>query len=1049
MHNLDTEQILLEQSKDNHGQIRASACALLEFAKEWDIESVLKLTTPFFLTHVMYAIARAPSWGHMEESTARFFSLLYKEHSARPNPYDFTSPLLNLVAINLESELIASKSHSAKIISIMEECGLSQSEIMQVHLENMNGGTRLVPLIRSRDVTGHEGRLQQRKAAAFMQQLGTGTGTIQHAIGKLVSENKPSNPGEWTTTAIERFFLSLPDEVISSVLTFSNGHPHLLESLARHRTPAAQAWLAACAMSNPSAAQMCALIQGSEAFDCDAEAFVRNASLPSDISIVVRCLHLLRPAAHLPLRDEFYRKPEIAVDADVMNDLVILDSRLAIRLLREGLERKLYEDHPNTSPHCYRQTYAVAAKIWDENAKQLFVAVEKAENPFGIQAALEEAVEHAPADADGDFDNLLTLLCFSKWASVWVIPMLELVAKKRPGRMIDGWWQVLDLDSKECRLMAAPALAAGLGGKAIPGIQERLSHAKPGIRIGGVAVLSELGGGSSVKLLNESLGKEQNEKVRDAIYDALKRLGATPRPEPVDPEKVAQVLTKIEAGLAKKMAKAKLPPGDWWRVHNTTDLKSLDGSPISPKTTEYLVFEHSRLKTIETAPDTLQLVACLDKKTAADFALALLNAWLAEGQDAKHRWVLALAGTLGDSRIISTLLPWIPKWCEAARHKLAEYAAQGISLLGSNEALMVLDTLASRYRSKFRNVGAAAAAAFQSAAQARGISPDELGDLVVPSFDFNEDGQRRFEWDGGAALAELTMDLKLEWSDPDSEKSWKTLPASASDAVKAEVKELGKLLRETGKAQALRLEQALVKQRRWPVAAWQELYEKHPLLRAYATRLVWGIYDAAGTFQRAFRRYPNGILADAAGAMEELPEGEARIGLLHPLDLDDAALTAWQAHLARFKVQPPFPQLDRPVERLEPNLHNRRLLSLTEGREISYGTFRSRAEKRGWGRGSVVDAGGISSYYKLFPGAGVEVSLETGDMYVGMDPMETLTLGPARFCTAGSIQRGSYVYDEPTENDPRLLTFGEVPPVVYSETVSDLKAIIAQKESVE
>jgi hypothetical protein len=239
---------------------------------------------------------------------------------------------------------------------------------------------------------------------------------------------------------------------------------------------------------------------------------------------------------------------------------------------------------------------------------------------------------------------------------------------------------------------------------------------------------------------------------------------------------------------------------------------------------------------------------------------------------------------------------------------------------------------------------------------------------------------------------------------------------------------------------------SLVKQRRWPVAAWRDLYEKHPLLRIYATRLVWSVYDRQGQRLRTFRRYPNGLLADALGALEELPEAEAAIGLVHPLELDPSGLQAWQAHLSRFKVVPPFPQLERPVERCEPTHHNRRQLSTAEGQEISYATFRSRAEKRGWVRGSVVDAGGISSYYKLFPGAGVEVSLDTGDMYVGMDPMETLTLGTTRFCTAGSIQRGSYVYDEPTENDPRILTFGQVPPVVYSETVSDLKAIIARKQ---
>ena len=111
--------------------------------------------------------------------------------------------------------------------------------------------------------------------------------------------------------------------------------------------------------------------------------------------------------------------------------------------------------------------------------------------------------------------------------------------------------------------------------------------------------------------------------------------------------------------------------------------------------------------------------------------------------------------------------------------------------------------------------------------------------------------------------------------------------------------------------------------------------------------------------------------------------------------------------------------------------------------KLSAGTFRSRAEKRGWIRGSVVDAGGISSYYKLYPGAGVEVILAIDHFYIGCDPMEPIELGAAYFAQAGSVERGSYVYNEPAPDDPRVLRFDQVSAVVYSETLSDLKAIIA------
>ncbi len=47
---------------------------------------------------------------------------------------------------------------------------------------------------------------------------------------------------------------------------------------------------------------------------------------------------------------------------------------------------------------------------------------------------------------------------------------------------------------------------------------------------------------------------------------------------------------------------------------------------------------------------------------------------------------------------------------------------------------------------------------------------------------------------------------------------------------------------------------------------------------------------------------------------------------------------------------------------------------------------------------------------------------------------------------SGSVSTGSYVYDEPSdEKDPRLLNFGEVPPVVFSETLGDLAKIAGTK----
>jgi hypothetical protein len=484
----------------------------------------------------------------------------------------------------------------------------------------------------------------------------------------------------------------------------------------------------------------------------------------------------------------------------------------------------------------------------------------------------------------------------------------------------------------------------------------------------------------------------------------------------------------------------------WLSGQKLPPLSTSDGSPLSPNLLAFLISRQSKHKTISAAPDVIPLLAVIDRNNSSPFAAALVEHFLNSNQAATDRWALTLGGLLGDNQVITLLLPRINDWCENSRHKLAEYAAQAISLLPGNEPLMVLDTLSNRYRSKFKNVGKACAEAFNAAATARGITTDELGDLVVPDFGFDSDGIRRFDWDGGGASAELGADFKLTWFDPDTDKVWKSLPASAPEEIKTEVKTLTKLLREALKGQTARLEMTLVRQRRWPVVRWRELFERHPLLRSFASCLVWGVYDNTGNLFRTFRRYPNGLLADAVGGLEELPESDTMIGMVHPLELDAAPLEAWRAHLTRFKVKAPFPQIDRPVDLLDPLHGNRRSITLTEKKSVSAGTFRSRAEKRGWNRGSVIDAGGISSYYKLYPGAGVEVILPTDNFWVGCDPMDMVELGAAYFVKAETVERGSYVYNEPGPDDPRVLRFDQVPPVVYSETISDLKAIVATKE---
>jgi hypothetical protein len=122
-----------------------------------------------------------------------------------------------------------------------------------------------------------------------------------------------------------------------------------------------------------------------------------------------------------------------------------------------------------------------------------------------------------------------------------------------------------------------------------------------------------------------------------------------------------------------------------------------------------------------------------------------------------------------------------------------------------------------------------------------------------------------------------------------------------------------------------------------------------------------------------------------------------------------------------------------------------KLLRDYNGTSLNAMTFRSRAEKLGWTRGSVADAGGVDAYRKVFPGAGVEAFLGLDGMFVGIGMSESITLQDLCFVRAETVKIGSYVYDTPSdEADPRLIPFGEVPPIVFSEVMGDLARIAGQ-----
>ena len=61
---------------------------------------------------------------------------------------------------------------------------------------------------------------------------------------------------------------------------------------------------------------------------------------------------------------------------------------------------------------------------------------------------------------------------------------------------------------------------------------------------------------------------------------------------------------------------------------------------------------------------------------------------MASKVDASDRWALAVAGLLGDDRIVLILSQQIREWADSSRGKMAEYAVEALALLGTDAALL-------------------------------------------------------------------------------------------------------------------------------------------------------------------------------------------------------------------------------------------------------------------------------------------------------------------------------------------------------------------------
>ncbi len=565
-------------------------------------------------------------------------------------------------------------------------------------------------------------------------------------------------------------------------------------------------------------------------------------------------------------------------------------------------------------------------------------------------------------------------------------------------------------------------------------IKVLLQSKKAAVREIAVHVLAhwQRNGGNFNEVLLQALEKEKNTKVMVLLQNAL---NIEESPSANKPLSKQELVEKMHRGNRKKVLM-------WAYADPFSIVHRIDGGEASEEYLQAILLCYASQEKYGVNKNAALLAEDLDITEFTRYINELFDKWLAQGADSKKRWVLYVAAIHGGEDIIQKLQHQIQEWPQEARGAIAAEAVKALALNPSPRALLLVDGIARKF--KFKQVKAAAGDALAFAASELGITREELSDRIVPDLGFNADMERIFDYGERIFKIVLTPALDIEVYDSNGKKLKNLpVPGKKDDEEKATAaheafKQLKKQIKTTVTSQKARLEYALSMRREWSMDAWASLFVKNPVMHQFAIGLIWGVYEE-GKLVQSFRYMEDGSFNTQDEEEYTLPEN-AKISLIHPMELSEEERSAWKEQFEDYEITQPINQINREVFYVTEEEENKKSMERFGGSIINDLSLNGKLTALGWYRGSVEDAGYFDTYYREDKEVGIGVELHFSGAYIG-GMNDDVTIYDARFYKAGTIERGSYVYDEADEEKAYFLK--DVPPRYFSEIVLQLTHITA------
>lgn len=620
-------------------------------------------------------------------------------------------------------------------------------------------------------------------------------------------------------------------------------------------------------------------------------------------------------------------------------------------------------------------------------------------------------------------------------------------------------------------------------------------------RLHAARILAAIGDENAYELLRARLATERNDEVRRVLRVTLPAngslasasartgaaaettiemssietstaMGAASQSGDTPADRLARISALVaEAEAAHhRLRSAEKPIYLWFELQSAPAPRWITGEEVPLLVLDYLLRAQARMREPVLALPVERALPLIDRTSAGEFALALAEAW---AEHAPYQDIISvmLAAALGDDRIMAPVLARkVPRGIPYQKsYRFHNLRLQVLVPLASDALLDVVWDESPAGKEPNRIAQATANDIFARVAARRGDNLEDLFDAhiglgsVSPSPDGFYDAYPGYHHQKDYGDKRHRLAINSAWTlqitdDTGAEVLSAAIPRPTDSG--AQIRTMYRQIPYTWGAvlqdvfdnmlsHARRLETALATQRTWTVTRWAELFLQHPFMHIIGGGLIWGMLPSvrSESYNTLFLLLPDRTLRTADGGILALPN-DGVVRLVHPLELDEAAHDRWMSRLATDGVTPCIYQLNRPVFRVPGDQHQVYQVQtppigwyLPQAGKNSLTYWSDDIRASGWDMAPAEPGDQVHTAWKRFPALGIEAALQRPvipnfDIY-GSIPMTLM------FLPLGAVAPGTADRRALTTDDARLLPFGSVPPIAYSEALLDVDRLVA------